>query len=242
LDDPDDDEFAFADGTDSSAYEKTGEDIRECPFCHATVRPDVDVCGACGFMLTALKTEGTGQSLARRWESGWSFRPRLIAFIICQVLSIASIVGGILAGLNPFTIVFPYLMYTGMTAFLFGSYNWVDLNRNKKGKLRLMQTWRICFKTRPPTTLKLREYEELAVGVEHSFDTTDWIVLLFLFLCGVLPGLWWWLYAGSRDTYFVSLCRDHGYPVVTLYRGWDQAKMEDMAETISKVARLPLRG
>jgi hypothetical protein len=239
-DDSDDDEFAFSDGKDTRAYVKTGEEIRECPYCHATVNPDATVCGACGFMLTELKTE-TGKPLERRWETGWSFRSRLIGFLICQGLSVASVVGGLISGLSPFTLVFPYVMYTGMTAFLFGSYNWVELARNKKGKLRLTQTWRICFIKRSPTTIKMREYEELATGVEHDFDTTDWIMLLFLLLIGVLPGLWWWFYAGSKDTYFVSLCRDHGFPVVTLYRGWDQAKMEDMAETISKVAQLPLR-
>jgi len=240
ADDSDDDEFAFSDGKDTPAYVKTGKEIRECPFCHATVNPDAISCCGCGFMLTDLKTE-RGHPLERRWETGWSFRRRLIGFLICQALSIASVAGGIMSGLSPFTLVFPFVMYAGMTAFLFGSYNWVDLARNKKGKLRLRQTWRICFFERPPTTLKIREYEELATGVEHDFGTTDWIVFLFLLLCGVLPGLWWWFYAGSKNTYFVSLCRDHGYPVVTLYRGWDQDKMEDMAETISKVARLPLR-
>jgi len=240
-DDKNDDEFAFSDGKDTRAYEKTGEEIRECPYCHATVNPDADFCGACGFMLTPLKTEGTGRALERRWESGWSFRRRLTAFLICQGLSVISVIGGIRAGFSPFTLVFPFVMYAGMTAFLFGSYNWVDLYRNKKGKLRLTQTWRICFIQRPPTTLKLREYEELAMGVEHVYDATDWIVLLFMFLCGILPGLIWYVYSSSKDTYFLSLCRDHGFPVVTLYRGWDQDKMEDMAETISKAARMPLR-
>lgn len=192
-------------------------------------------------MLTELKTGRTGQPLERRWENGWSFRRRLIGFLICQALSVASVAGGIMSGLSPFTLVFPYVMYTGMTAFLFGSYNWVELARNKKGRLRLTQTWRICFVTQSPTTLKMREYEELATGVEHQFDTMDWVMLLFLALIGILPGLWWWFYVGSKDTYFVALCRDHGFPVVTLYRGWDQDKMEDMAETISKVLRLPLR-
>jgi hypothetical protein len=132
-------------------------------------------------------------------------------------------------------------MFTGMTAFLFGSYNWVDLTRNKKGKLRMTQTLRICFFARPPVILRIRDYEDVATGVEHQFDTSDWVMVLFLSLLGILPGLWWWFYVGSKDTYFVSLCRDHGYPVVTLYRGWNREQMEDMAETICTVARLPLR-
>jgi hypothetical protein len=109
--------------------------------------------------------------------------------------------------------------------------------------------------------LRVRDYEELASGVE-GFPAINWIIVLFLILfgafgglvvglllglglyvvpVGVLFGVVWWVYTRQKNTYYLSLCRDHGFPVVTLYRGWDQDKMEDMAETISKVARLPLR-
>ena len=241
LDESEEDEFAFSDGKDTRAYEKTGGEIRECPHCHATVKPDAKVCSACGFMLTELPREVMGQPFRRRWESGWSLRSRLIGFGVCQVLSALSTAGGIFAGFSIFTLLFPYIWCTGMTAFLFGTYNWVELSRNKKGKFRLTQTWRVCFIERPSTTLKMSEYEELATGTEHKFDTMDWVMLLFLAILGIIPGLWWWFYVGSKDTFYVALCRDHGYPVLTLYRGWDQNKMDDMAETISKVARMPLR-
>ena len=196
-------------------------------------------CSACGFLLVAKKP--SRESVAYRWEGGWPIRRRVIAFGICQALALTAVIAGIAAGLSPLTLVLPYLMYTAMTAFLFGSYNWVDLTRNNKGKLRLTQTFRICFLTRPPATLRIRDYEELAAGVEHQFDTMDWIMFLFLLLCGILPGLWWRFYVGSRNTYYLALCRDHGYPVVTLYRGWNREQMEDMAQTIGSVASLPLR-
>ena len=203
------------------------------------VAPEAKACSACGFLLEIRKP--VQHRVAYRWESGWSFRTRLFGFLVCQALAWMAVISGTVAGMSPFTFIFPYVMFTGMTAFLFGSYNWVDLARNKKGKLRLTQTWRICFFARPITTLRVRDYEEVATGMEHQFDTSDWIMLLFLFLLGILPGLWWWFYVGSKDTYFVSLCRDHGYPVVTLYRGWNREQMEDMAETICSVAELPLR-
>jgi hypothetical protein len=259
-DDAEDDEFAFFDGKDTRPYEKTGQEIRECPHCHATVNPNAKVCSACGFMLTELEDE-TGRPLRRRWESGWSHRRRLIFFLISQIVVLVLFIGSIVGGMNPFTFFFPYAFFTGMTAFLFGSYNWVDFARNKKGKLRLQQTWRICFFLRPAATLRLSDYEELASGVEGS-PAINWIIVLFLILfgafgglvvglllglglyvvpVGVLFGVAWWVYARQKNTYYLSLCRDHGFPVVTLYRGWDQNKMDDMAETISKVARMPLR-
>jgi hypothetical protein len=233
------DDFAFADGKDPRVYEGAKSEIRECPHCHATVHPEALACSACGFLLVAKKR--SREAVAYRWESGWPLRRRIILFVICQALALAAIVAGVVAGMSPLTFIFPYVMYTGMTAFLLGSYNWVDLTRNNKGKLRLTQTWRICFFTRPSTTLRIRDYEELASGMEYQFDTTDWIMFLFLFLCGILPGLWWWFYRRSKNTYFLALCRDHGYPVVTLYRGWNREHMEDMAETICSVADLPLR-
>jgi hypothetical protein len=239
--DEDDEEFAFADDPQAKPYEKTVSEIRECPHCHATVNPEARSCGACGFLLVTKSHVTLHQPVKHRWESGWSYRRRLTLFLICQGGVWALMIGAIIVGLSPFIFIFPYALFTGMTAFLLGSYNWVDLNRNKRGKLRLTQTWRICFLAQPATILHIRDYEELATGVEHQFDTTDWIMLLFLALFGILPGLWWWFYVGSRDTYFISLCRDHGYPVVTLYRGWNREHMEDMAETIAQVAGLPLR-
>jgi ribosomal protein L37E len=262
LDDSDDDDFAFADGKDDRPYEKAEGAIRECPHCHATVNPEAKACSACGFML-AKKARPINEPLERRWETGWPFRRRLTIFLICQALVLTLFASGFVGGMSLYAFPLPYVVFTGMTAFLFGTYNWIDLSRNRRGKLRMRQTWRICFFLRPTTTLRISDYEELAAGAEGHFGAINWIVVLFLVICGVFAGLvvgffvglkmlflviggvvsclFWWLFTWHKNTYFLSLCRDHGYPVVTLYRGWNREQMEDMAETICTVARLPLR-
>jgi hypothetical protein len=254
------DDFAFTDGKDSRLYESAKSKIRECPHCHATVHPEAVACSACGFLLVAKKP--SRESVAYRWESGWPLRRRVTIFLICQAGVLTLFGTGIAGGISPFAFLLPYLVFTGMTAFLFGTYNWVDLSRNSRGKLRLTQTWRICFVLRPTTGLRIRDYEELAAGVEDS-GTISWILVLFGILCGVfvglvvgfflglmmlflalgglLSGLFCWLLQSHKSTYCLSLCRDHGYPVVTLYRGWNREQMHDMAETIGSVAGLPLR-
>jgi hypothetical protein len=261
LEDSDDDEFAFADGKDDHPYVKAETTIRECPHCHATVAPEAKACSACGFLL--VKTRRTNEPLQWRWQTGWPFRRRLIIFLICQGLVLTLFVSGSLGGMSLYAFPLPYLVFTGMTAFLLGTYNWVDLTRNKRGKLRLTQTWRICFFLRPTTTLRVRDYEELTAGAEGHFGAINWIVVLFVLVCGVFAGLVvgfffdlkllflvvggvvsclsWWIFTWHKNTYSLSLCRDHGYPVVTLYRGWNRQQMEDMAETICGVAGLPLR-
>jgi hypothetical protein len=257
----DGDDFAFADGRDSAPYEKTEGAIRECPHCHATVNPEAKACSACGFLLLK-KPLRINQPLQYRWETGWPFSRRLTIFLICQVLVLALFVSGFGGGMSPYAFPLPYLVFTGMTAFLFGTYNWVDLTRSKRGRLRMTQTWRICFFLRPTTTLRLSDYEELAAGAE-GLGAINWIVVLFLLICGIFAGLvvgfffdlkllflviggvmsslLWWIFTWHKNTYALSLCRDHGYPVITLYRGWNRQHMEDMAETICTVAQLPLR-
>jgi hypothetical protein len=213
--------------------------------------------------MLAKKARPINEPLERRWETGWPFRRRLTIFLICQALVLTLFASGFVGGMSLYAFPLPYVVFTGMTAFLFGTYNWIDLSRNRRGKLRMRQTWRICFFLRPTTTLRISDYEELAAGAEGHFGAINWIVVLFLVICGVFAGLvvgffvglkmlflviggvvsclFWWLFTWHKNTYFLSLCRDHGYPVVTLYRGWNREQMEDMAETICTVARLPLR-
>ena len=44
----------------------------------------------------------------------------------------------------------------------------------------------------------------------------------------------------AADTFFIALCRDHGYPELTLYRGKDQYRAQDIAATLREVTGLPL--
>jgi hypothetical protein len=253
-----------------SAEAKAAEDLpseeERCPVCNELLPLEASHCPLCGFLLPiGKKVFKVNQPLERHWEAGLSLRKRLTLFIACQVMVLTAIMVGSLAVENPLIFLFPWLIFTGMTAFLFGSNDRIDLTRNKRGKVRLTQTWRIAFLSRAPINHRLGDYEQLATGVANDFSNMDYIITMALFLSGILPGVrgfifggfsirWllaliigmipaviWWFCAFHKDNYFVALCRDHGFPAVMLYRGWNEAHSQDMAKTIGEVTGLPRR-
>jgi hypothetical protein len=245
------------------ATEDEGEEER-CPVCNEPLPLEASTCSLCGYVLpVGKKAFKINQPLERHWEAGMPFRKRLRLFLACQGAVLVAMTAGALAGVNAVYFLFPWLVFTGMTAFLFGSYDRIDLTRNKKGKVRLKQTWRICFWSRAPIAHRLGDYEDLSTGVANDFSDTDQVILICLMISAVLPALSlvvgfsvaalvalipgfippfiWWYCAFHKDNYFVVLCRDHGYPAVTLYRGWNEAHAQDMAKTICEVTGLPRR-
>ena len=223
------------------ATEDEDEEER-CPVCNEPLPWQASQCPLCGYVLpVGKKAYKLNQPLERYWEAGLPFRKRLRLFLACQGLVMVAMIAGSLARQSPWIFIFPWLLFTTMTAFLFGSYDRIDLTRTKRGKVRLTQTWRICFRLRPPIKYRLGDYEDLATGVANDFSNTDWIIILFLFLSGVIPAVIWWFCTFHKDNYFVVLCRDHGYPAVTLYRGWNETHAQDMAKTICEVTGLPRR-
>ena len=75
--------------------------------------------------------------------------------------------------------------------------------------------------------------------MEYKVGFMDWFIFVYLFLMGIVPGIIWWVMAINRDTHFVALTTEHGFPALILYKGWHQARAEEVAATISKVTELP---
>jgi hypothetical protein len=213
---------------------------RRCPHCNQVLAADNSVCQACGFNLeTGKKPRKVYDPVERSWEAGLPFARRVSLFLACQA---AVVVGALaLAWWTGSAALFltPWLLFTGLLAFVLGTYDRVDLARNKRGKVFLSKTWRVCFKPLAPAPIRVVEYEGVVTGVFHETDFFDWMVFLTLFIAGMLPGLWWLFFILSKDTYFVALARDHGYPEIVLYRGWNKDHMEDLAKTLREVGDLP---
>jgi hypothetical protein len=244
--------------------EEMADEEERCPVCNELLPLQASHCPICGFLLpVGKKVFKVNQPLERHWEAGLPFGKRLTLFLVCQFTVLMAMIAGSLAGVNPLYFLFPWLIFTGMTAFLFGSWVRIDLTRSKRGKVRLKQTWRIGFWSRAPVSHRLGDYEDLATGVANDFSDTDKIILVCLIISAVMPVLSlafgfsletlitlipgfvppvvWWYCAFYRDNYFVALCRDHGFPAIMLYRGWSEAHAEDMAKTICEVTGLPRR-
>jgi hypothetical protein len=193
------------------------------------------VCSGCGHDLEAKRREKTFAVVLEHWEAGLPAPLRVGIFLACQGLAVIILV---MAAYNDELegAVFSWFVFTGMLAFLLGTYDWVDLTRNQRGRVVLTKTWRICFVPRPPITFRLSEYEGVATGRDHAADFWDWMVFLTLLGMGVIPGLIWWYFAIHRDRFFVALTAYHGAPEYYLYRGLDEEHMKRMAAVVTEVA------
>src|SRR5262249_2038082 len=130
-------------------------------------------------------------------------------------------------------------VYMLLTSFLLGTWSRLDLARDRKGKVRLTQTWYCCFIPLSPTPIRVYTYEGVATGTDHEAGCWEgWGFfnrLPFLLIAGLL----WWYYAIRRDVFYVALTKDHGFPERMIYRGWDDDRMREIAATLRDVAEMP---
>jgi hypothetical protein len=122
-----------------------------------------------------------------------------------------------------------------MAAFLLGTYERLDLERNARGHIHLVKTWRILFVPQEPIPIEVYGYEGLVSGRFDDPGFWDWFIFISL-LPGVITPFLWYYFVMHKARYFAALARDHGYPAVYLFRGWSQEQMRDIACTVRDAA------
>lgn len=225
---------------DGNPYQVVGPPERKCPECAAILTEDTQVCLRCGYnLITREKLKRTYQPLDKSWETGLSFGQRFLVFLSGQAIMIPFAIyaswheRSLLVGL------IPWLFSSTVLAFLAGTYERIDLERNHRGRVSLRKVWRVCFLPCKPQTIDVRGFEGIGTGMYDDVGTPDWLVFWSLVLFGLLPGILWYFLVIARNTYFVALCKDHGYPDTMLYRGWSQDLMREIATTLKDATELP---
>jgi hypothetical protein len=266
LDDPDDDEWG-----DGNPYEVTGGLPSPCPNCSREMAPESVVCVSCGFnRRTRKKIKKEYQPIARSWETDWSLRTRILAFLVIQggssFLGVLSAFLG--ADLKDFAL--SWFLSGFMLAFLLGSYERIRITRDPKGKVELAKFWRFAFVPIPRRDVPVWQHEGIVTGKYLSAGYFEWIVFLgllisnelpvflevlstigfgemehpykiaALLLVGLIPPGLWWYFTIHKETFFVALCRDHGFPETYVYKGWHEDQMNDVAETLRDASGLRL--
>jgi hypothetical protein len=241
---PDDPKLVFTQDDDGKPYPPINTGERRCPECQRLVPGGVAVCGRCGFNLDTGEPAGPREytPVNVAWDAGMRPRVRYTLFFVGQAVVIT--LGLLAVLLNPevtfVQFLCPWMCFTPLLAFLLGTYARLELKRNERGQVKLTKTWRACFIHMTPEVIPLREYEGVSTGVDAEAGCWEWGIAAILFFgCGVIPGILWWYYTIHRDTYFVALTRDHGFPERMLYRGGNDGQMRDIAETLRDVAELP---
>jgi hypothetical protein len=221
-------------------YEIADRDLRRCPNCTQMVKNTGPTCERCGADLDTGKVQPkVYQPLERDWHSGLSLESRVRLFVIAQLIVVPlGLLGAWWSG-SLALFLGPWIPFTGLMAFLLGTYESVHLSRNKRGQVRVTKTWRICFKQQEPATYKLAEYEGVVAGQTHEVDFWDYLTAVLLLVFGIIPGVVWWLYAMQKVSFYVALGKDHGYPAVMLYKGWNEPLAMDIADTIRKADEAP---
>jgi hypothetical protein len=232
------------DEEDGTPYELDGAGDVPCPKCTNMLPPGGVVCTRCGWHLRRRKKlVKTYQPLVRSWETNHSLKTRQT---IWAGLQLCAFVAGLIANLlmaDPAWISFVFSMFgfAGMSSFLMGTFDRIDLVRNEKGKVTLTKTRRVCFIEAVTLPIDVRGHEGIVTGRTSEVSFWEWLVF-FCLLPGIIPALFWWYYAIHKITYRASLARDHGYPAAIGYEGWDEKQMRDIAVTLSGAAGLRLDG
>jgi Double zinc ribbon len=216
-------------------FVETGE--RNCPGCGKLLAPGVTECPGCEFDLEAgRKLDKVYAPVSFTWHAGMSPAKRWTLFLLAESIMVVPCVIVAIAHVSLLYVLGPLSFYTLLVSFLLGTWDRLDLTRDRKGKVQLTQTWYICFIPRAPDHIKIYSYEGISTGTDWEAGCWEWFVFWNLFFSGVVPGLLWWYFVIHQDVFFVALTKDHGFPDRKIYRGRDDDRMREIAGTIRDVA------
>jgi DNA-directed RNA polymerase subunit RPC12/RpoP len=234
-----------------------------CPNCSRGLPKDAEVCDLCGFTQPGATKQTEFDKVNVSWEGGLKLSARWSLFLAAQGFFLfASALAMLLGGAEIVVLLCSWLVFSGLVSFLLGTFDRIDLSRNKSGQVLLTKTWRICFLQQPVTRLYLRDYEGISTGRTHDSGCLDWFLfgiwlvmgifpailgvmwsfsipsIVFCLVMGIIPAVLWWYYAIHHDKFYVALNREHGFPDVILYRGLNQDLTVEIAEKLEEVTGL----
>jgi hypothetical protein len=228
------------DPDDGLPYRMAAGAMQKCPECGKELPANAATCPACAAKDRAVeKPPKVYAPVEYHWEAGWSLHKRVIAFIACQAVVLPGLVYTVAQTgewWGSFTI---WFFFTAVLAFVAGTYDRVDLERSRRGRVKLSKHWRVLFFPGRTTRYDVLEFEGIRTGMARDVDFSDWIIMFLFLPAGVFPGVLWWYYFIHKDQYTVFLTKEHGYAAETLYQGLSQEHAQEVAHTVSEVAQLP---
>lgn len=237
VDEPDDKD----EEDDPSPYGVEGAEDVKCPKCCFMLPPGSVLCVRCGYHLERReKVARTFHPMERVWETTASHPTRLIAYLSCEgaalVLGLTAVFW---AGADLGVFLSAFFLFSGMLAFLFGTFDRIHLTRNTRGRVQLTKTWRVAFFPLAPQAIDVRSYEGIVSGQHREVSIWEYWIFFTLLFFAVVPGLIWWYLAIYKLTFHVSLSRDHGFPSLILYSGSSEMQMREIAYALRDASGLP---
>src|SRR5262249_14600655 len=160
---PDPDSYVSSNDDDGLPYGVSGGLDRPCPNCGKRLPPGTGLCIGCGFNLRTGKKapKKTYEPMARHWETGLSPAARIGLFGLGLGLTVAGGMAALVLGGSAFLPVASVLGFVLMAGFLLGTWDAIDLTRDKKGRVRLTKAWRVYFVPQPAVEVPVYECEEI---------------------------------------------------------------------------------
>jgi hypothetical protein len=172
---------------DGRPYGVGGGLPKPCPNCQKEMDPNARVCVSCGYDYeTGKAPDKVYEPVEREWEAGMPFKRRLKLALIC--LGGFFVLGfvGTLANGAWLSFALSWLTFAGMVLFLFGTYDRVNLSRNKRGQVKLHYAWRFCFMEFRSERVPLKDYDGVVTGRVGEIGIMHWVMFGLLILSGVM--------------------------------------------------------
>jgi hypothetical protein len=235
----------WADDEDDNGqpYELPRDEVktRKCEGCGKDIDLVAVVCVHCGYDAQAkTKAERTFQPIDRTWEAGWPFQRRMAVFLVFQSLNLLTLVISVVGAESLPVTSCGIFFSVALQAFVLGTYEAVQIRRNKKGQAEITTTWRVGFVPMAPKKVNWKEHEGVAFGHYDPTGLSDWWIFLVLLPWFILPAILWWWFVIRADRFFAALTRDRGYPETYLYRGMSEPQAKEICQVTTDVTGLPL--
>jgi hypothetical protein len=182
--------YRFSDADDGMPYGVHGGLPKPCPNCQKELEPNARLCVFCGYDYETGKTpEKVYEPVEREWEAGMPFHRRLkYAVLGAIVFFLLGLAGTIFSG-EWLSFILSWSTFTGMIFFLFGTFDRVNLSRNKRGQVKLHYSWRCCFIEWKSERIPLKDYDGVVTGRVAEAGILHWAMFGLLLLSGVLSSL-----------------------------------------------------
>jgi len=252
-------EFLVEDGVGAPLLEGTQEDddlpyavpgtgLKPCPHCRVELPLDATFCVHCGEHLTEAgkgKPKRTYEPMSGFWQEGWTWTTRvkiLAGLQVTNLLIIAlfmTINGQKLSdGQAGSTNLSVNLFNIFLQVFLVGSYESLSLNRTATGKTTIIRHRRIAFYKLPDQKVKWKQTSGAGVLATHDPGMVSWLVMIYLVLCGIVPGVVFYLMVIRPERFSPALCDEYRCVREVLFRTKDRLVAADAAKMVSDATSL----
>jgi hypothetical protein len=209
-----------------------------CTKCKKLLPRGAIICNHCGFNRdSGAMTRRVHEKVDKQWQPGLGLRARLGLFLAAQALVIATTV--VVSSTRDFIDMLPPWLIGGVLwAYILGTYPRLSLERNKKGRVRLTKTWRVCFIPLTPADLPWRGHAAVVTSQSHHAGFLDWLTVAALIPFAIIPAVLWWFYIVRPEQFDVTLTKDHGCSALLLFRGPSETMAEEIAAAVRNLTGL----